>query len=257
MQIGRYGQLQEWLHDWDNPEDHHRHVSHLYGLYPSDQISAFRTPQLFEAAKTSLVYRGDVSTGWSMAWKINLWARLLDGNHALKLLKDQLSLTTASGGEHGGTYPNLFDAHPPFQIDGNFGCTSGIAEMLLQSQDGFVFVLPALPEAWKNGEVRGLTARGGFLLDFSWREGKIRSISVHSRLGGNCRIRSYQPLVGSEGLRLRQAKGKNTNSFFQVPDIKEPLISPQATLREESLKTTYVYDFATEAGHTYVLHPAR
>lgn len=256
MQIGQYGQLQEWLQDWDNPDDHHRHVSHLYGLYPSDQISAFRTPELFEAAKTSLIYRGDVSTGWSMAWKINLWARLLDGNHALKLLKDQLSLTTSSGGEHGGTYPNLFDAHPPFQIDGNFGCTSGIAEMLLQSQDGFLFVLPALPDAWQNGEVKGLAGRGGFLLDFAWQKGKIRQISIHSRLGGNCRIRSYQPLKGQDGLVLRKAKGANPNLLFQVPDIKTPLISAKATDKKESLKTTYVYDFATEAGKTYVLQPA-
>jgi alpha-L-fucosidase 2 len=256
MQIGQYGQLQEWLQDWDNPEDHHRHVSHLYGLYPSDQISAFRTPELFEAAKTSLIYRGDVSTGWSMAWKINLWARLLDGNHALKLLKDQLSLTTSSGGEHGGTYPNLFDAHPPFQIDGNFGCTSGIAEMLLQSQDGFLFVLPALPDAWKNGEVKGLAGRGGFLLDFAWQEGKIRQISIHSRSGGNCRIRSYQPLKGQDGLVLRKAKGANPNLLFQVPDIKKPLISAKATDKKEPLKTTYVYDFSTEAGKTYVLQPA-
>jgi alpha-L-fucosidase 2 len=256
MQIGRLGQLQEWLQDWDNPKDQNRHVSHLYGLFPSNQITPYTTPQLFDAARTSLNYRGDVSTGWSMGWKVNFWARFLDGNHARKLISDQLTLVDPSKGgmsRGGGTYPNLFDAHPPFQIDGNFGCTSGITEMLLQTHDGAIDILPALPDDWKKGSITGLKAYGGFEVSIVWDNNQAQKIAIKSGLGGNCRIRVPNEVSLADGKALKAAKGDNLNPFFDIVKVKEPLISPDAKLNALTLKKTYSYDLPTEAGKIYTI----
>ncbi len=251
MHIGQYGQLQEWLDDVDDPNDHHRHISHLYGLFPSAQISPYRTPELYSAAKQTLLQRGDVSTGWSMGWKVNWWARMLDGNHAYKLIRNQLSPvgTNANGG---GTYNNLFDAHPPFQIDGNFGCTSGITEMLMQSADGVIDLLPALPDAWPEGSVDGLRARGGFeILSLKWKDGRIVKAVLKSGLGGNLRLRVPNE-IKTDTQGLVEAAGVNTNIFYQTNDIPKPVISEKATIASPDLRMTYTYDFPTRAGGKYI-----
>ena len=255
MQIGKWGQLQEWMQDWDVKGDQHRHISQLFGLFPGKQISPYRHPELSEASKNMLNSRGDQSTGWSMGWKVNFWARLLDGNHAWKLITDQLHLVSPSvtSGQGGGTYPNMFDAHPPFQIDGNFGCTAGMTEMLVQSYDGDIHLLPALPDEWKSGSISGLVTRGGFVLDMDWANGKITRLKITSRIGGNCRLRVNNALKPSGSFKLEAAKGANSNPLFQTADIKEPVIVDQSQLKGYPVNSGLLYDLQTQTGMTYTL----
>ena len=212
FRIGSKGQLLEWDKEFEETDPNHRHVSHLFALHPGRQIIPEQQPELAAACQRTLEIRGDGGTGWAMAWKINFWARLRDGNHAFGMLKNGLRYVDATqvSVRGGGTYANLFDAHPPFQIDGNFGGTAGITEMLLQSHAGYIHLLPALPDNWQSGSIKGVRARGGFTIDMEWKESRITRLSVTSRSGGTCRIREatspHEEVIETEKGKTYQVK---------------------------------------------------
>lgn len=208
--IGSKGQLMEWDKEFVETDPQHRHLSHLFGLHPGHTISPIYTPELANACQKTFEIRGDGGTGWSKAWKINFAARLLDGNHAHKMIREILSYVDPAKGGRGGTYPNLFDAHPPFQIDGNFGATAGFAEMLLQSQNDELHLLPALPDAWKDGNVKGVRGRGNYTVDIAWEDGKLKSANIKAHLDGTCRIRTAQPI----NIKDVKTKSKKEGGYY-------------------------------------------
>ena len=232
--IGSRGQLQEWMHDFKEVDPKHRHLSHLYGFHPGDQITPDGTPELFEAVKQSLNLRGDAANGWSMGWKINMWARQLDGDHAYKIISNlfnPVEFAPKRKGITGGLYMNMFDACPPFQIDGNFGYTAGVAEMLLQSHAGYIHLLPALPNVWAEGSVSGLKARGNFEVAMTWIAGKLVNASLNSKNGVPCILRAEVP-------------------FRVTADVKEVAAS---TVVKSNGKDYYQVKFDTEKGGLYQL----
>jgi alpha-L-fucosidase 2 len=259
--IDAQGAIQEWGVDLPPQDPHHRHFSHLFALHPGRQITADGTPALFAAARRSLDLRGDDGTGWSLAWKINAWARLRDGDRAHRLVTRLLRLvetTTVQMSNAGGVYANLFDAHPPFQIDGNFGATSGVLEMLVQSHAGCIDLLPALPAAWPTGAVRGVRARGGFDLDLEWEAGAVRRVVLRSRLGGIARLRSAVPLR-RDGRLLPTATAAAPNPFYVTHPVAAPLVAPReapAVTGAAPVLGPHVMDVETSAGGDIVLERA-
>jgi alpha-L-fucosidase 2 len=254
--IGARGQLQEWREDYREADPRHRHVSHLYGVHPGNELTAERTPRLFAAARRSLDLRGDDASGWSMGWKINLWARLHDGDRAYRVIRTlfrrvETQNTSVRGG---GLYRNLLDAHPPFQIDGNFGYTAGVAELLVQSHEGRIELLPALPAAWPHGEVRGLRTRGGFIVDVVWREGRLARARVVSTRGGHLRVRAAAPFT-VDGRTAGPAAGENPNPSFALPPVPPFEDREAAPAAPAARPAGFVADLPTAPGEVFVLVP--
>ncbi|WP_291103725.1 MULTISPECIES: glycoside hydrolase family 95 protein [unclassified Flavobacterium] len=214
-QIGKKGNLQEWYFDWNDEDPKHRHQSHLFGLFPGNHITPLKTPELANACRKTLEIKGDETTGWSKGWRINLWARLWDGNHAYKMYRELLRYVdpdqkkTEKPRRGGGTYPNLFDAHPPFQIDGNFGGAAAVAEMLVQSDENEIRLLPALPDAWESGSVKGICARGGFEISMEWSDKTLKKVSVFSKNGGNTTL-----ISGNKSKPITLTKGQKTEFIW-------------------------------------------